>query len=97
MDAESIPCVLISGTAQNSEGTTENHEWNYVQLDGKWYAIDVTWDDPIIQGGGYLTNSLKYKYFLKGLNTINKNHFLNGKVSVNGITFTYPNLEKNDY
>ena len=23
-----------------------NHTWNVVQLNGKWYHIDVTWDDP---------------------------------------------------
>lgn len=23
-----------------------NHLWNYVKLDGKWYHVDVTWDDP---------------------------------------------------
>lgn len=24
-----------------------NHAWNLVQLDGEWYHIDVTWDDPV--------------------------------------------------
>lgn len=23
-----------------------NHMWNVVQLDGKWYHVDCTWDDP---------------------------------------------------
>lgn len=27
-----------------------NHSWNLVKLNGKWYHVDVTWDDP--QGGG---------------------------------------------
>lgn len=35
-----------------------NHEWNRVMLDGKWYNIDLTWDDA----GG---NSVRYDYFLK--------------------------------
>ncbi len=26
-----------------------NHIWNYVKLDGKWYHVDVTWDDPVIK------------------------------------------------
>lgn len=26
-----------------------NHEWNYVKVDGKWYHVDVTWDDPVSQ------------------------------------------------
>lgn len=24
-----------------------NHIWNLVQLNGKWYHVDVTWDDPV--------------------------------------------------
>lgn len=24
----------------------ENHAWNLVKLDGEWYHLDVTWDDP---------------------------------------------------
>ena len=27
-----------------------NHVWNLVQLDGKWYHLDITWDDPDIEG-----------------------------------------------
>lgn len=96
LDDIGVPCIIVSGTAQNSEGITENHEWNYVQLDGKWYGIDVTWDDPIIIGG-YLTESEKYRYFLKSSSTINKNHFPNGVVSSSGIEFIYPELTDKDY
>ncbi len=24
------------------------HAWNIIELDGKWYHIDLTWDDPIL-------------------------------------------------
>jgi len=50
LDEMRIPCILVSGTATNSEGTTERHEWNYVQIDNKWYAVDSTWDDPVVKG-----------------------------------------------
>ncbi|WP_322906848.1 transglutaminase domain-containing protein [Paenibacillus sp. SGZ-1009] len=30
---------------------TEDHAWNMVKLDGKWYQIDPTWDDPTPDGG----------------------------------------------
>jgi transglutaminase/protease-like cytokinesis protein 3 len=30
---------------------TGNHTWNYVYLDGKWYHLDLTWDDPVIANG----------------------------------------------
>ncbi len=97
LDEIGIPCILVSGRATNSEGLTENHEWNYVQIDGKWYTIDTTWDDPIVTGFGYVTNSTKHKYFLQGSKTINENHIAKGKITETGQEFVYPELEKNAY
>ena len=40
-DKANIPCALIGGI-----GNTGAHMWNAVQMDdGKWYGVDVTWDD----------------------------------------------------
>lgn len=97
LDEAGIPCVLVSGTATNSEETTERHEWNYVQLYGKWYAVDSTWDDPIIKGMGYVSNSVKHRYFLAGSNEMNKNHFLNGQMTANGQKFVYPTIESSSF
>ena len=32
-----------------------NHSWNYIKLDDEWYHLDVTHDDPLIDGGTGLT------------------------------------------
>ena len=88
-DALNIPAVIVSGTGTNSEGNTENHAWNYVQINEKWYAVDCTWDDPILIGGAILTNSTKYKYFLKGSNEFDKSHTPNGQFTENGKIFSY--------
>ncbi|MGI6537817.1 MAG: S-layer homology domain-containing protein [Caldicoprobacterales bacterium] len=37
-----------------------NHAWNLVKLDGKWYHLDMTWDDPIPDVKGRVL----YHYFL---------------------------------
>ena len=99
LDELEIPCVIICGEAVDEDGNSQKHAWNEVYLGGKWYAIDVTWDDPIIIGGGKLTNELRYKYFLKGSTVINKNHFQNGKMSdnINEIEFQYPELNIENY
>ncbi len=97
IDEAGIQNVIIIGKGTNSEGKTENHSWNCVLLNNKWYAIDVTWDDPVIRGGGKLTNKSRYKYFLKGSNTINKDHIPNGQFTTNGKVFTYPTLSIEDY
>ena len=89
--------TIVIGTGTNSKNETENHAWNYVKLDGKWYAIDVTWDDPVITGGGKLTNKARYEYFLKGSQTMNKNHVPSGKFTQDGRIFEYPELSIEDY
>ena len=97
MNEIGIENTIIIGTGTNSRNQTENHAWNYVKLDEKWYAVDVTWDDPIITGGGKLTNKARYEYFLKGSNTMNANHFPSGKFTQDGKTFKYPELSVEDY
>ena len=38
---------IVTGTATNSSGVTEAHAWNQIYLDGDWYNVDVTWEDPV--------------------------------------------------
>ena len=97
MDELEIPCVLVSGTATNSNGITESHAWNYVLLNGDWYAIDVTWDDPIIIGEGTVSEDTNYKYFLKGANSFLITHTPDGYLSQNSIEFKFPTLNNSDY
>ena len=97
MDELNIPCTLVIGTATNSQGQTENHAWNYVQINNNWYAVDTTWDDPIIIVNGTVSESIKYRYFLKGSSEINADHFPSGKFTENGMKFSYPNLNSNNY
>lgn len=56
-DRSGIPCVLVGGTAKN-----QPHMWNYVMIDGKYYLVDCTFDDPV--GGSPTTDN-----FLKGADT----------------------------
>lgn len=97
MDELAIPCILVSGTGTNSNGDTESHAWNYVYINEKWYAIDVTWDDPIIIGSGTVSSDFKYKHFLKGSNTFFTSHQEDGYLSENSIFFEFPKLSRDDY
>lgn len=63
-DRENIPCIIVVGT-----GNGGAHEWNYVQMeDGKWYGMDVTWDD---QTSNDNNSKICYDYFLTGSESIN--------------------------
>ena len=97
MDCLNIPCVVVAGKATTSEGGTENHAWNYVQIEHNWYAIDCTWDDPVIIGVGIVGNTTKYKYFLKGEKEFNESHFQSGQFTENGKMFEYPILSSTNY
>jgi len=51
-----------------------NHVWNLVELDGEWYHVDVTWDDPV----GIITGAAKHTYFLlsdAAISTEEKGHY----------------------
>ena len=97
MDVLEVPCTIVIGNATNTEGEIESHAWNYVELNGIWYAVDCTWDDPIIIGPGFLINSSKYKYFLKGQEQFKKTHIPNGQFTEEGKVFEFPNLNESNY
>ncbi len=40
-----IPNYMVTGS--DADGAT--HAWNKVILDGEWYNVDCTWDDPILK------------------------------------------------
>ena len=43
MDMLEIPCLSIMASADGGE----DHAWNMAQINGHWYYVDVTWDDPV--------------------------------------------------
>jgi len=71
MEALNIPCKLVYGTAGGG-----NHAWNQVKLNGNWYHIDVTWDDPIPDVKGRVF----YNYFLVTDEQVVKDHVWNKKL-----------------
>ena len=68
-DAEKIPCVLVDGMAVNSTGKAESHMWNYVQLQGAWYGVDVTWNDPAGGENAAISGVESQKWLLVGADT----------------------------
>lgn len=45
MDLSGVECITVVGASSWSE---EDHAWNMVKLEGEWYCVDPTWDDPIL-------------------------------------------------
>ncbi len=96
-DRYGIPCVNVTGLGG------ERHAWNYVRMDdGKWYAMDCTWDDAT--GADPL-----YDFFLKGSATAVPYGWKSGGVIPfpqshistpawsNYTVMPYPSLSEDDY
>ena len=59
-----IESIYIIGTAANfgeKFSVATNHAWNMVKIDGNWYHVDVTWDNP---SKNVVTGNINYDYFL---------------------------------
>lgn len=55
MNRLGIQAAIVTGHAGGEE-----HAWNLVLLEGTWYALDITWDDPVDAEAG----TWNYDYFL---------------------------------
>lgn len=84
-DKAGITCMVVTG--ETAKGQT--HAWNVVDVDGKWYNLDATWDDPILKTPNY--KNIRYKYFLvpdSGIHNITHMHVSQKKMS-SGEYITY--------
>ncbi len=82
-----IPACLVAGSVSSS---SMGHMWNAIQVDGRWYLTDLTWDDQTI---GY-----RHDYLLKG--NITSGRTANGRFSstrASAFTFVYPEISTSDY
>ncbi|MCL2121760.1 MAG: DUF4358 domain-containing protein [Clostridiales bacterium] len=55
MDMLNIECITVRGAASSGE-----HAWNMVRLDGEWYCVDLTWNDP---SRGDQSDAVRHQYF----------------------------------
>ena len=56
------------------------HAWNMVELDGNWYQVDCTWDDPV--DGSDQLGYCMHKHLLCTTEEMNTNHNDDGNDSV---------------
>lgn len=97
-DYYGIECVLVK---------SKTHMWNNVKVGGKWYTLDVTWNENKKDGKGTISTN---DYFLKGListlindsgnehTTVKYNYVdINGKPITEYGCFNAPTLSYTDY
>ena len=59
--ADTMALFLDKMGITNMKIATYDHVWNAVLLDGVWYQLDLTWDDPVSDSG---ENILTHTFFL---------------------------------
>lgn len=70
LQAVGIESRMVVGEANNGSEWI-GHAWNIVKIGGKYYHVDATWDDPVMNDG---SNRLMHSYFNITDNEIGKNH-----------------------
>ncbi|MBR6403254.1 MAG: hypothetical protein IKS48_07705 [Eubacterium sp.] len=61
LNCAGVDSEVISGKAfslNSSDKKIENHAWNLVRIDGEWYHLDATWDDPVGE-----SDALSHEFF----------------------------------
>ncbi len=74
-DKAGITSMVVTGENEDQF----SHAWNVVDVDGEWYNLDTTWDDPILATPVY--NHVRYSFFLVPDEWIHdQSHFLVNEV-----------------
>lgn len=81
-----LNCEVVIGQAY-FQGKNRGHAWNGVRLDGKWYHVDVCWDD---------TGAPAYEFFLIGSDTMNSTTVTNRTWSSTQCSFNYKGVNRGE-
>ena len=97
MQKVGIRCAYITGGAIPSPGAAQvNHAWNILVLNGEYYAMDVTWDDPV----GVSSGKYYYDYFNVTDTVIGTDHardeYSAAIPAAGGVAFNYANAYKSN-
>ena len=69
--AEAYSMLLAAADIESYRIHGSGHEWNVVKIDGEYYQVDTTWDDPVylFTPEGFVKHadpySTEYTYFMK--------------------------------
>lgn len=66
LDGTGIKSIIVIG-----ESKGQSHAWNLVEIEGEYYHIDSTWNDPITKDG---SDVLRYNFFNLNDSEISKTH-----------------------
>ncbi len=94
-DLVGIENIYVIGTA-TSNNNTENHGWNIVNIDGNYYHLDLTWDDPVTLFG---FDNVDYTYFNVTDDVMSEDHIWKKSdyPKCIGTKYSYDNIKNKNY
>ncbi len=69
-----IDCRYVTGQAYGG-GEWGEHAWNKVKVDGTWYNVDLTFDDPVVISNIDIGGVCLYDNFLKSDTVFKQDHY----------------------
>lgn len=93
-----LKCIYIEGQLRTSSVNNEwgNHAWNFVEVDGKWYLMDLTTDGGFAGVCGYSAFLRGQDYFSENYKLMSKNGS-SGEIDNNSMYKFIPSLEAITY
>lgn len=76
-------CAYVSGSVASG-----SHAWNLIKLDGDYYYVDVTWDDPIFDGDQFAGRNTSHRYFCITTRELESDHTLDADLRLPECTAT---------
>ena len=70
LDRQNIRCHYISGLVPEGNNNYGGHAWNVVEIDGKLYSFDLTWENTEYRKG----NNTSFDYFGQNIEKFNQYH-----------------------
>ena len=70
LDRQNIRCLYISGLVPEENNNYGGHAWNVVEIDGKLYPFDLTWENTEYRKG----NNTSFDYFGQDIEKFNQYH-----------------------
>ena len=68
--ADAMAIALSRLGVKNFKVASEKHVWNAVYVNDEWNQIDLTWDDPIVQDGATITDTIRHKFYMINTDTL---------------------------
>lgn len=68
--ADAMAIVLTKLGVKNFKVASEKHVWNAIYLNDEWSQIDLTWDDPVVEEGAHITDTIRHKFYMVDTETL---------------------------